>query len=187
MLRTKRSVTILGTALPMNEPRRSIQWPGREGSHALATGTHWKMQTQQMAIHHITVMVKTIVDTILKLRVKKSRQYILRMLPLTIMMVVTYTHSNDTCSCVVVSGLSFSSRGFGERGVVGMAYLEYEDLVRQRDQRGVLSHAIAGHSTKDCQCHRIAQQSGPEQVVVKPKAEPRLRTRHTTQAHEDDR
>lgn len=73
------SVAILGTALPMNEPLRLIQLPGRVGFQALAIGLHWKTLTQMMAMTQLTAIPPRTMAAIRMFRIGKMRTYMSRM------------------------------------------------------------------------------------------------------------
>ena len=66
---------MFGTALPMNDPLRLMQWPGIVGFHALAIGVHWKTQTMMIEMHQQADKVPRIQQPIRILGTGKMRQY----------------------------------------------------------------------------------------------------------------
>lgn len=83
------SVTILGTAFPMNEALRLIQVPGMRVSQARAIGVHWKMHTRIIAMPHARDIPPRIMEAMRISLVGKMRQYISRIETLVTAIVVT--------------------------------------------------------------------------------------------------
>ena len=82
------SVRMFGTAFPMNDPFKLMQWPGTVGSHAFLTGIHWKTLTQMMAMDQDIAMLPKMYAAMRNWRVGKILAYIKRMAILMTLRVV---------------------------------------------------------------------------------------------------
>jgi hypothetical protein len=83
------SVTMLGTAFPMNEALRLIQVPGMRVSQARAIGVHWKMLTRTIAMPQAMGTLPRTMEAIRISLVGKMRQYMSRIDTLVTAIVAT--------------------------------------------------------------------------------------------------
>lgn len=141
-----KSVKILGTAFPMKEPFRLIQWPGKAGFQVFRIGVHWKIETMMMEMHHAIEIAPRITAPTRIVRTGKMRQYINRMEILVKQMQVTYRHSKEMRDCRALANHVVEDELMGRKSYLCIGH----DLVIGQGSH-VPSHAIVYPDHTSCE------------------------------------